>query len=173
MIVGFTGTRDGPLEAQHKRLQWLLGFLPLELFVHGAGGHSDALVHAFVERRFPSCRFELFPSSQHPMASYVMWPNSRTIVHPEMPPLDRNRLITQWVHGLIATPKSDTEDRSGTWTTIRYAREIGLPTYIIRGNGSIVREVKDRYNAGALPVRRRSLRTRVPATLTLLESEYV
>jgi hypothetical protein len=46
--------------------------------------------------------------------------------------LDRNRDIVDNCDLLIATPKETTEVlRSGTWSTVRYAKKIGKPIVII------------------------------------------
>jgi hypothetical protein len=46
-----------------------------------------------------------------------------TIVLPPQPPLVRDKIIVDIAEILIAAPKSMTEIlRSGTWTTVRYAR---------------------------------------------------
>jgi predicted Rossmann fold nucleotide-binding protein DprA/Smf involved in DNA uptake len=38
-------------------------------------------------------------------------------------------------------PRTDIEEtRSGTWATVRYAREIGLPIYVVKQNGQVVRD---------------------------------
>jgi hypothetical protein len=50
----------------------------------------------------------------------------------------RNRKIANYSDKLIATPKESTEQlRSGTWTTIRYARLANKIVYIIVPNGDI------------------------------------
>ena len=52
--------------------------------------------------------------------------------------LDRNHDIVDQTDLLIATPKENTEVlRSGTWATIRYAKKINKPTWIIETNGNI------------------------------------
>lgn len=63
-------------------------------------------------------------------------------IYPPLDPLARNRIIVSRIHGLLACPKTDIEElQSGTWATVRYAREIGCPVYLIRADGSIVRDI--------------------------------
>lgn len=147
MIVGTTGTSRGPTPAQHDTFKELVARLPISRFVHGGCVGWDTLAHYAVRRAHPKIPIEIFPSDLHGMqGTCVTIPMGNCEIHVEMPPLDRNRLMTQWIYGLIAVPRTDEEQiRSGTWATIRYAREIGLPIYIIRRNGSIIREIEDRY----------------------------
>lgn len=138
MIVGFTGSRLGLLQAQHDSLRWFLTGLAPTRFVHGDGGHSDALAHAIVEAAFPDCYMDVWPSTLGGGAVTYFGTKGRTEVHKPIPPLERNRIIVALSHGLIACPARDVEDwGSGSWATIRYAREIGVPVYVIRGNGEI------------------------------------
>lgn len=54
------------------------------------------------------------------------------LIHPAKPPLDRNKDIVRAGDLLIACPKEQKEIiRSGTWTTVRYARRIGRPFIVI------------------------------------------
>lgn len=144
MIVGFTGTRLGLLRPQHESLKRFMRKLAPTRFVHGDGGHADALAHQIAESI--GCYIEIFPSD---IAGHVTYFGSSTNceVFERMPPLARDRLMVRLIHGLIACPRTDKEElRSGTWATVRYAREIGLPIYIIRGNGSIVRDIDPVFN---------------------------
>lgn len=51
---------------------------------------------------------------------------------PPFPYLVRNRHIVDEVELLIATPKTSTEQiRSGTWSTVRYARSKGIRVEVI------------------------------------------
>lgn len=60
------------------------------------------------------------------------------IVKPIRQPLDRNRLMVIAATSVIATPKSEKEElRSGTWMTIRYAKEQKRTVYIVYPNGEI------------------------------------
>lgn len=58
-------------------------------------------------------------------------------LRPVLPYLDRNRVIVQETEALIGLPKDFKEEkRSGTWMTIRYARSIRRPVYVIWPDGS-------------------------------------
>ncbi len=56
------------------------------------------------------------------------------------PYLTRNHTIVVEVDRLIATPDGPSRLRSGTWSTIRYARLRQVPIVIIDVNGDVTRE---------------------------------
>src|SRR5215467_4810130 len=64
-----------------------------------------------------------------------------TIVHEWQPNLTRNRIIAGAVEPLIACPKEDEMVvRSGTWATVRYARQDSKTVYVIAPSGRIDKE---------------------------------
>ena len=56
-----------------------------------------------------------------------------------LPYLVRNRaIVAEGIDGLIAAPKGWVEEqRSGTWATIRYARQAGRRIWIVRPDGAV------------------------------------
>ena len=57
------------------------------------------------------------------------------------PPLVRNKVIVRETGLLIAAPAQAIEQhRSGTWSTVRYARKMGRAICIIRPDGTLIRE---------------------------------
>lgn len=63
------------------------------------------------------------------------------LVWPLKPFLDRNRDIVDVTMGLIAVPGGFEEElRSGTWSTVRYARRLGRPIKIVWPDGSVKEE---------------------------------
>ena len=57
------------------------------------------------------------------------------------PYLDRNKDIVLETQTLVATPAETTEQlRSGTWSTVRYARKLKRPAVLILPDGTIVFE---------------------------------
>lgn len=65
--------------------------------------------------------------------------NPHGFTHQELHPLDRNKNIVDWSEEMIACPNGDEEMlRSGTWATVRYARKVGKPLYVIGPHGAIV-----------------------------------
>lgn len=143
MILGVTGTRSGPTVAQHAAFSRFMRRCPPEAFVHGGASGWDVLAHMIVANLRPSVPIDIYPADGQicPAWNFIGWPGNTT-VYPEAPPLERNRVITERIHWLIAVPRQDAEElRSGTWSTVRYAREIGCPVYLIRSDGTIVRDV--------------------------------
>lgn len=115
MKVGFTGTRQGMSAAQCRQLQTVLYALRGVLeFHHGGAVGSD--------RQAAQLAATLGFVTEHPAKG---------------DPLGRNRAIVASVDLLIAAPESDTEVlRSGTWATVRYARQAGKPVVMLsRGEG--------------------------------------
>lgn len=158
MIVGFTGTRHGMTNEQVLHVHMLLG----DLQTAGATeAHHGMCVGA--DKAF------------HDMAKVLEY---RIIGHPgvtwgglrhfraecpglamELPPryfLERNRTIVSVASVMIATPCEPIEQRqgSGTWATIRYAREADKPLIILwpDGTGVVERvpgvETPDQYREG-------------------------
>ena len=48
------------------------------------------------------------------------------VILPEKPYLDRNKDIVNAVDFLIAAPDGPEKTRSGTWSTVRYAKKVGV-----------------------------------------------
>lgn len=155
MIVGFTGTRQGPTPAQHRMMdRVLLHFAVnsgMKTFVHGGAIGCDTFAHHVVTASGLNREIlvEILPADNP--GSTVWIPMGNCIIYERMPPLERNRIIVRRIHGLIATPKFFREDSSGTWATIRYAREIGCPVYIITERGEFVRD-KSTYEKWSKPL---------------------
>lgn len=142
MIVGFSGTREGPTPRQHATMKRVLTLLPITRFVHGAEAHSDTFAHYIVRAAHgQDIPIELHPSNLRGTRSNLLGgENPCNFIFPELPPLERNEIIVGRIHGLIASPKFRVEDSSGTWSTIRYARKISCPVYIIEPSGEFVRD---------------------------------
>ena len=66
--------------------------------------------------------------------------SAKQLLEPQHP-LVRNRMIAAECSILIACPKeSDEVVRSGTWSTVRYARQAKKPVVIVRPDGKFVVE---------------------------------
>lgn len=140
MIVGFTGTLQGPTSQQNDAMRKLFRKLAISRFVHGGAPGCDTIAHYAVRRRHPNILIEIHPG---PFSGSTVWlPMGNCEIYPELPSLERDRVIVGRIQGLVAIPRTDREELgSGTWSTVRYAREIGCPIYIIRKNGQIRRDV--------------------------------
>ena len=118
MKIGFTGTREGMSAAQREQLVLVLMALahaPAECrpeFHHGGAVGADAEADETAAR-------EGYAVVVHPCS-------------PVLPPLTRNRNIVAECDVLVAAPRSDKEElRSGTWATVRYARQAGKPVVML------------------------------------------
>ena len=138
--IGFTGTQRGMTDAQGERVLELLHHR--DFYAHhgccvGANEHFD-----LIARRCPHLRGLVFhpcnlPNKQFKFAREIL----RDAVRPIKDPLARNRDIVAECAAIIATPKeAQMQMRSGTWSTIRYARAAGKPLAIVLPNGAIAYE---------------------------------
>lgn len=125
MKIGFTGTRLGMTGAQRAALQELLSKQTGE-FHHGGCQGADAEAHDVARY----CGLWII---EHPPSNGVLWAGKFVDERrPKKPYLDRNRDIVDETEMLIATPSSSTEElRSGTWSTVRYARKLRRKIIII------------------------------------------
>lgn len=58
------------------------------------------------------------------------------MVEPSRPYLERNRLIVVMGHVLVAVPDGPERTRSGTWHTVRWARQAGLEITLLWPDGT-------------------------------------
>lgn len=107
---------DAVTEAHHgmcvgadKDFHELLGYMPKSLLVHG---HP--------------------PINTSKMAKGLIC----DVMHAPLEYLARNRAIVDAVDTLFAAPKGDEELRSGTWSTVRYARRKGINIRIVMPDGA-------------------------------------
>ena len=141
MVVGITGTSRGPTPRQHDAMRYFLSKMPMTRFVHGAAPGVDTLAHHIVRRFHPDICIEVHPSNLPTRSSILTMPMGNMEVWPEQDPLERDRVMVGRVWGLLAVPNTDVEVvSSGTWSTVRYGREIGLPVYLVTQSGRIVRD---------------------------------
>lgn len=138
MIVAFTGTRAGLQPEQHNTLDRYFESLPDDtVLLHGGCVGADADAHEswlLLEREM-----EIFPQSKQPI---LVAPNliGARRHKPCHDPLERNREMVQRATHLVACPAGPEIMRSGTWSTVRYARRLSLPITIIWPNGSVTQE---------------------------------
>lgn len=142
MIVGFSGTRLGTRPAQTEAIARLIYHMRPTRFVHGGAPGADMIAHRIAES-IHTPEIEIHPSDQR---SPAVWSGmgSHCTIYPALPPLDRNKVLVRRIWGLLACPRSDVEElRSGTWSTVRYARAWGVPIYIIQQDGTIIRDAEE------------------------------
>jgi len=137
MHIGFTGTRQGMTGLQINEFHRIVRELDVARFAHGAAPGADLQAHDIIYRE-KNIYIEVWPATgaKTPDWDALGHPN---YLRPAMLPLDRNKQIVNHCDLLIATPHTVEEQlRSGTWATIRYARKVHRPHYIIRPCGQLV-----------------------------------
>lgn len=138
MRIGFTGTQKGMTDFQKKEVAMILIF-------HHPTRIIDSLPETVFEAHHGDCigadaEFEElaqeygFTTYAHPASdtsgkrAYCRSDN----IFPAKPALKRNKDIVNAVDIVIATPKENHEVlRSGTWSTIRYAKKHGWLIHVV------------------------------------------
>lgn len=135
-VIGFTGTQEGmnpdQLRFVEELLQCATKGLGLREVHHGDCIGADAQFHGLVEKLMES------GPKIHTVGHPANIPGKRAycnvnMSYPPKPPLVRNRDIVKCARDfLIATPKEESEIvRSGTWSTIRLARQFKLDVHLV------------------------------------------
>ena len=144
MKIGFTGTRAGMSARQKRGLAVLLSATSLAFqhgdaveFHHGdcvgADAQADIICrHLMIRRVLHPGNVEHARAHSERRADVANQPELLEVREPA-PPLLRNRtIVEQGLELLIAAPRERAEQlRSGTWATVRYAREEGIPVLIL------------------------------------------
>jgi len=143
MKIGFTGTREGMTLRQRMTFArlvtglaggWFNNHTEAFEFHHGCCVGADGQAHHILEEVFgiEFVKIHLHPPSDQ---SLFLKLNGNT-VYPRKPYLERNKDIVRASTLLIATPKERYPAlRSGTWSTIRYARKCKVKCYVIDPDG--------------------------------------
>ena len=128
--LGFTGTQREPNNLQRRELVNLFAELhPFELH-HGDCIGADHLAHMLARRL--DQRVILHPPKFGDKRAYCDFDVSM----PPQPYLCRNHNIVLATQRLVAVPATSEEyTRSGTWSTVRYARKLKRPIIIIVPSG--------------------------------------
>lgn len=137
--VAFTGTSAGLTREQLAALHgYFAGAAPGELH-HGMCVGGDAAAHAVASWRG-------WRTVGHPGVNKRGEPAGRAVltgfaeVLPELPYLKRNRRIVADATLLLACPGGPERRRSGTWATVRYARDAGVPVRLFWPDGTVTQE---------------------------------
>lgn len=123
-VIGFTGTREGMTDDQRMAVRELLITLDPDEVRHGdcVGADED----------FNNVAVELgLPVVIHPPddPKHRAWCVGEIMT--QRPYLDRNRDIVDAAGVMIACPGGPEVTRSGTWSTIRYAKRSDTQIYIV------------------------------------------
>jgi hypothetical protein len=122
MIVGFTGTRLGTTYEQAVWLQERLMTLGTTELHHGDCVGADDMVHDLA--RWLGVRIVIHPPDDDHYRAFCEAIEGDEVLDPK-PYLDRNHDIVDVCDVLLALPDGPERLRSGTWSTVRYARRIG------------------------------------------------
>lgn len=130
---GFTGTQQGMTEAQKSTLRNYLTGSSGELH-HGDCIGADSEAHDIAAE----CGYSivLHPPTNYSKRAWREVPSH--MIRREKPYLARNQDIVHDTISLIATPAEAEEQlRSGTWSTVRFARKQGKAVVLILPDGKI------------------------------------
>lgn len=133
--IGFTGTRKGWTVHQWAWFPMILSGFPGAEFEHGDCQGSDAAAHVIAQNRRHRIHLRAAVGTKFRAFSKL---SPTDVLHPPKPPLARNHDIVDATTILIATPAEMTEQlRSGTWSTVRYARKRGKRVIIVFPDGTV------------------------------------
>lgn len=136
--VGFSGTRRGMSDMQKKSVAHLVEMYSPGVFHHGSCMGADTEFHALADRALNMIVVHP-PSNERTMIrSRVTFAKILTLE--AKPYLDRDRDIVDASDIMIVAPLSFEEQlRSGSWTSLRYAKKTRRPIFHIEPDGAVVK----------------------------------
>lgn len=139
--VGFTGSRDGMTKEQLASVRELMRVLRPKEAHHGDCVGADAYFHAVcLDEYIPL--IVIHPPDKDGLREFCgkgPLAKSTLVLRNPLPYLDRNKNIVNACQLLIACPKEvEEQQRSGTWSTVRYAKKQGVDINVIQPDGTIV-----------------------------------
>jgi len=132
--IGFTGTRHGMTNVQKKEFEKIINSKEIEEFHHGMCIGSDEQAHQIIKNK------NIKVIGHPPTYKKFIANCSCDITMKPFNYLHRNKNIVDDTDIIIATPDVKEKVRSGTWSTVRYARKKGKRIYIIHKNGRVTIE---------------------------------
>ena len=128
--IGFTGTRRYVDQERINALSWLIVNLRLpgaSIFHHGDCVGMDEIAHGLAVGTLYSIDIHPPEDSSQRAFCHTSMPARRA-----KPYLKRNRDIVDASDILVAVPADPRKEelRSGTWSTVRYARKRGVPVVL-------------------------------------------
>lgn len=138
MHVGFTGTREGMTSDQRRAVRDILARLvTFRVAHHGDCIGADAEFHEAARLLYA---IHIHPPADDRKRAFCKLRPGDTVTRPK-PFLDRNRDIVHASLRMVAGPKEKVEQlHSGTWSTIRYTRRVGVPLAICWPDGTVTYE---------------------------------
>lgn len=135
LTYGFTGSRDGLSPAQTVFFAQLFAQPFSVLVSHGDCLGSDADAHELA--RSTGLYVWIHPPENSSLRAFC---SGALIVEHPLPYLERNQNIVNTNLLLLAAPSSEDEViRSGTWSTVRYAKRQGKAVLVVTPSGRVLR----------------------------------
>jgi hypothetical protein len=134
MIIGITGSRDGMTLIQQQTFETIINknIHLIEEIHHGDCNGVDSIVHHLYSG---TIKMIVHPPTINTCRAYCQ----SDFIMPPLPYLDRNKQIVNNCNVIIAVPNTMTEViRSGTWSTIRYAKKCKKTYLIIYPDGNVL-----------------------------------
>jgi len=133
MRVSFTGTRRGLTPEQKSNLKVVLEKAKASILIHGDCIGADADAHVIATK----LDLTLLKRPCNLQAQRAWMSGGECIAEPEKP-LERNRKIVDDGDVLVGCPGTLLEERrSGTWSTIRYARKQKKKIVLLWPDGTV------------------------------------
>jgi hypothetical protein len=140
LAAGFSGTRGGLTSFQRQNLMDLLVELSPEVAHHGDCVGADAELHIFCVGLRIKLHVHPPDNPRWRAFSHLFYDGDLIVgVEEEKPFITRNRDIVDACDYLVAAPRGPEERRSGTWATIRHARGLRLPVFLLHPDGRVDR----------------------------------
>lgn len=130
MKVGFTGTRKGMTQEQKESMKSLLTIFCLAEFHHGDCIGADAEAHKIAKSLY-------MPIVIHPPVNNKARAFCKGDIRPPKQYLVRNIDIVNECHVLIGAPSGNEKVRSGTWSTLRYAKKRKTWFFVVYPTGLV------------------------------------
>ncbi len=137
LILGLTGTQKGATPQQKETLvRMLTEWHPQELHLGDCVG-ADTDAYVIMRNVHDDTVLVGHPPLKGSRRSFLLYDREYT----PAPYLERNREIVECSDTMIAVVGVwEEEVRSGTWATVRYARRLEVPIYIIWPDGTVKEE---------------------------------
>ncbi|MEP2955503.1 MAG: hypothetical protein ABJN39_09190 [Sulfitobacter sp.] len=125
MIVGVTGSRyPRPVRSVDRLRVLLLEWGATELHQGDCSGWDE---QAFEVARALGLKTVAHPPTNDSFRAFT----ASDVILPPAPYLDRNKTIVRAVDRMIAAPDGPERQRSGTWSTVRFAKSQGVKGLVL------------------------------------------
>ena len=131
MVVGFAGTRQGMTLEQQRALRTLLTIYNGGVLHHGDAVGADAQAHEM------AIELGYIIVIHPPLLTEERAFKTAACVREPAPYLLRNKAIVRETEVLIAAPEGAETIRSGTWSTVRFARRVKRPIRVVLPDGEV------------------------------------